>query len=127
MGYDMRFYVVNKQGLRSDIDGQAYYYGDIVASYEYCVDYGLATFVHDNSKPTDTYIYINDKETVKDCYGEFLQEIDIDTLLHRLEEKPCMEYRRYWPFVSLLRGFKEVQDEPDNEHFGNLVVLMYGH
>lgn len=127
MGYDIRFYVVNKSKLELEVEDNMYKYGEIVASYEYCVDYDLRNFVKNNSKPTDTYIYVDGKETVKDCYGEFLYEISIDSLLNRLEEQPCMEYRRYWPLVALLRGFKEVQDEPDNEHFENLVVLMYGH
>lgn len=122
MGYEMKFYVVNKLPTGEDLK-----YGQIVAMYDYCQDYNLADFIDKNSKPTDTYIYVNEKETTKDMYGKPLAEISVDALLTYLESNPCCAYRRYWPLVSLLRGFKEVQDEPDNETFEDLVVLRYGY
>ena len=122
MGYDMRFYVVNKsEVVKADIKGKVYNFGEIVAQYEYCVDYDLANFIEKNSKPTDTYIYINDKETVKDCYGDFMAKIELNDLLSYLHNDKG-EYRRKKPFICLLEGFKE-----EKEKFENLIILKYGH
>lgn len=122
MGYEMKFYVVNKLPTGEDLK-----YGEIVAMYDYCKDYDLADFIDKNSKPTSAFIFVDGKETTKDMYGKPLAEISVDILLNYLESHPCSAYRRYWPLVSLLRGFKEVQDEPDNETFEDLVVLRYGY
>lgn len=127
MGYEMKFYVVNKSKLKDTINDKEFYYGQIVAMYDYCKDYDLADFIDKNSKPTDTYIYVGEQEVVEDCYGDPLAEIPVDSLLNYLEAHSCSAYRRYWPLVSLLRGFKEVQDEPDNEKFEDLIVLRYGY
>ena len=130
MGYDNRFYVVNKSTLAVDVlgNGTKYKYGEIIAMYEYCVDYDLTNFVDKKGRDTDCYIYIDDKETIKDCYGKPLKELTVDELLKYFEENPCFSYRRYAPFMYLLRAFKEIQDDEEgNEKFGNLVVLKYGH
>ena len=123
MAYEMRFYVVDK--LKPT--GEDLKFGKVIASYDYCCDYDLARFLDDKSKPTDCYIYINDDETHTDMYGDEITEISINDLLDYMESKPNKEYRRYLPFVAMLKGFKEIQENPNTEHFDNLVVLRYGY
>lgn len=132
MGYEMRFYVVNKHDFKGykDNEGNEYKYGNIIAMYDYSKDYDLADFIDKNGKPTDCYIFANDREneTIKDSYGEHLKEITVDKLLDYLEQNPCYSYRRYAPFMYLLRAFKEIQDdEENNPKFEDLVVLRYGY
>lgn len=122
MGYDMRFYVVNKNdNLKYKIEDSDYCFGEIVAQYEYCVDYNLARFIDNNSKSTTTYIYIGEDETIRDCYGDLIKDIELDTLLDYLRNDK-EEYRRKLPFIRLLEGFKLVKNQ-----FSDLRILMYGH
>ena len=122
MGYDMRFYVVNKcENVKRKIEDNEFCFGEIVAQYEYCVDNNLATFIDNNSKSTNTYIYIGEDETIRDCYGDLIKDIELDNLLNYLRNDK-EEYRRKLPFIRLLEGFKLVKDQ-----FSDLRILMYGH
>lgn len=124
MGYDMRFYVVNRHdNTKIEKEDKDFHYGEVIASYEYCVDYDLARFIDNNSKPTDTYIWIDGKEneTVVDCYGDLMKDIDLDELLIYLYDNQDT-YRRQLPFIKMLEGFKQVKNQ-----FEDLRILMYGH
>ena len=122
MGYDMRFDVVDKKNcLKKQLNNIDFCYGEIIATYEYCVDNGLADFVDKNGRNTNCYIYVNDKETVQDCYGDYLKEVTIDELLTYLYDNEDT-YRRQRPFIKMLEGFREVKDK-----FEDLVVLRFGH
>lgn len=121
MGYEMRFYVVNKMPVKDQIENGEFYYGQTIAMYDYCCDYYLADFINKNSKPTDTYIYVGEEQVIKDCYGEFLAEININDLLEYLRNDK-EEYRRKLPFIKMLEGFKE-----EKHHFEHLAILRYGY
>ena len=124
MGYDQRFYIVNRnKGMESKIFPK-HYYCEILAMYEYCCDNQLADFIDKNGEPSECYLFVNDFETeqIKDPYGEEFKAIDICRLIDYLEKNPDEDYRRYKPFINMLKGFAD-----NFENFDDLLVIRYGH
>ena len=121
MGYEMKFYIVHK-GHTFRNEEKTHYWGSVVAMFDYCKDYDLADWIDENGKNTDQYITPEEKDVVKDCYGDALKEVSLPDMISYLEAHPS-NYRRYQPFLNLLKGFDESEWDGDSE----LVVLRYGY
>ena len=121
MGYDIRFYVVDKYEHSINKENNKCF-AEIIAKYEYCKDCNLCNFC-DTFEDTDCYVYDNFEETIlKDCYGDNLKEIPINDMINYLEKNSSFDYCRYRPFLYMLRGFKE-----EYNNYRNIVILKYGH
>ena len=123
MGYESRFYIVDKTDIKS-LDGKRYW-AQVIAMFDLCKVYAVSSPIQDKYPATDAYIYADDGNTeiTKDKYGEPLIEIPIDDLIQLIEKVITSEgyyYRRYNPFLQLLKGFNK-------SDWRNLVVLHYGH
>ena len=121
MGYESRFYVVEKHRSIYERD-IGLFYADKVAMFDMCKCPDLYDRIKHYPK-TDSYIYADDGNThiVKDDYDEKLIEIPIIDMITILEDLAETEpYRRYKPFLQLLKGF-------DLSEWKDLVVLHYGH
>jgi hypothetical protein len=113
MGYESRFYIVNKLGS----------YGEKIAVFNMCKVPKLYNVIKDYPK-TDIFIYADDGDThiTEDCYGKPLIEIPVNDMIYHLRNviEHDIHYRRYKPFLRMLLSF----DTPEWE---NLVVLHYGY
>lgn len=122
MGYESRFYIVDKTDIKSQ-DGKRYW-AQIIAMFDLCKVYAVSSPIRDKYPATDAYIYADDGNTeiIKDKYGDPLIEIPIDDMIQLMEKVITSEdyYRKYNPFLQLLKGF----NKPD---WGDLVVLHYGY
>lgn len=121
MGYESRFYVVDKRNSSYE-DNYEYFWAEKIATFDMsCVGNHLISNVKKYPK-TDVYIYEGDEEITEDKYGDPLIEIPINDMIDLLEETIDKEehYRRNMPFLRLLRGF-------DLSEWNNLVVLHYGY
>ena len=121
MGYESRFYVVDKRNSNlKDDDG--YYWAEKIVTFNMsCIGNYLMSNVKKYPK-TDVYIYEGNKRIIEDEYGDPLIEIPINDMIDFLEETIDKDehYRRNMPFLKLLRGF-------DLSEWNNLVVLHYGY
>ena len=120
MGYESKFYIVNKSDFIADEDG--YYYAEKIAMFDLCKVPGLYIKIKDYPK-ANVYIYSDDGNTEikNDLYGDELIEIPIPDMIKFLEEEiKESSYRRYKPFLEMLKGF-------DLFEWSNLVVLHYGY
>jgi len=122
MGYESKFYVVNKTTQKS-LDGKRYW-AEVIASFDLCKVYAVSDPIRNKYKATDAYIYADDGNTeiIEDNYGDPLIEIPIDVMIQLMEKVITSEnyYRRYNPFLQMLKGFNK-------DDWENLVVLHYGH
>ena len=124
MGYEQKFYIVEKH---DDINGieecNDKCWAEVISMFDYSKDYDLAEFVDTVGKDSNCYIYADDgnTEVFEDDYGDSLKEVDIDYLIGYLEQHED-DYRRYKPFLMLLKAFSECKGS-----FKDLVVLRYGH
>lgn len=127
MGYESRFYIVEKHGNnlgKEMTGGRTMYYGEKIAMFNMCKVYHIVDRI--KSFPnTETYIYSDDGDTMilEDMYGEALTEIPLDKMANIVRE--VMEnneygYRRYKPFLAMLEAF-------ELSGWNNLVVLHYGY
>lgn len=121
MGYESRFYIVDKTAWLQD--EEKYYYAEKVAMFDLCKVNNLYNKIKNYPK-TNVYIFSDDGETEikEDLYGEKLIEIPIPDMIEFLEQTIKEEplYRRYNPFLQMLKGF-------NLSEWSNLVVLHYGH
>lgn len=119
MGYESKFYVVEKSSIKND---KGLKFAEVLA----CFDMRKIHSTEWLSKfpKTDCFIYADDGNTeiVKDSYGDPLVEIQINDLINLIEnDEEMKDYRRTAPFLALLKGF-------DQSKFPRgLVVLHYGH
>lgn len=122
MGYESKFYVVNKTTQKS-LDGKRYW-AEVIAAFDLCNVYTVSNPIRNQYKATDAYIYADDGNTtiIEDRYGSPLIEIPIDDMIQLMEKVITSEdyYRRYTPFLQMLKGF-------NTSDWENLVVLHYGH
>ena len=122
MGYESRFYIVEKSE-NCFTNEKGFVWGDVVAMFDLCKAYQVFEKIKKYPN-TNCYIYIGDNKITEDCYGDTLKEIPISDMIKILEKvikNSDYEYRRYKPFLKLLKGF-------DSEQWNdNLVVLHYGH
>lgn len=121
MGYESRFYVVEKKNS-SLKDDDGYSWAEKIATFDMCcIGNHLISNIMKYPK-TDVYIFDGDKRIIEDMYGDPLIEIPINDMIDFLEEAIDKEehYRRNMPFLRLLRGF-------DLSEWHNLVVLHYGY
>ena len=121
MGYESKFYIVNKTTLKS-LDGKKYW-AEVLAMFDLC----KVPVVYDQIckyPKTNVYIYADDGNTEinEDAYGDDMIEIPIADMVDIMDKVIHNEdyYRRYYPFLGLLKGFNP------NE-WNDLVVLHYGH
>ena len=123
MGYESRFYIVNKTPLSfpNNLENEGYkYYGELISTFNLC-----CSDIHNEIKNydyTDCYFYNDSSEQIFiDKYGECLREIPINDLIDILIKLMRKDvYRRYKPLLMLLMGF-------DLNQWDNLVVLHYGY
>ena len=127
MGYEMRFYIGLKFKNMNGMDNKDYNFFQKIAMFDYCVESGLSNFV-DKYESAKVYGFFTqeDKEEITDKYGEEFKSVPIEDLIAYLEEHPLEDYRRYKPFLMLLKGFKENKKEFDNE-VTELLVIRYGY
>lgn len=122
MGYESKFYIVNKT-TQKGLDGKRYW-AEVIASFNLSKVYAVSDPIRDKYPATDAYIYADDGNTeiTEDRYGEPLIEIPIDDMIQLMEKVITSEdyYRKYNPFLQLLKGF----NKPD---WRDLVVLHYGY
>ena len=121
MGYEMKLYVVKKGHLILN-EEKTHYWCEIIAMFDYRKDPDLADWFDKNGKDTDQFITINDKDITRDCYGTPLKEVSLPDMISFLEANPS-DYRRYQPFLNLLKGFNESEWDDGN----GLAVLRYGY
>ena len=128
MGYEMKFYIGIKFKNMKGIDNPDYNYFQKVAMFDYCKDSDLADFIdkYDSAKVYGFFTQ-EDKEEITDKYGKEFKGIPIEDLINYLEEHPTLDYRRYRPFLALLKGFKEEKEMFTVEDFCELVVIRYGY
>lgn len=124
MGYESKFYVVDKQPFGKEINDKHMFYGEKIAEFNMARIYPVSDIIRGYPK-TDCYVYADDNKTeiVKDCYGAELTEISIEKLIEIVEyaiKKNDYYYKRYNPFLMMLKGF-------DKSDWNNLVVLHYGY
>lgn len=123
MGYESRFYIVNKLPFGKKINGKQMFYAEKIAAFDMSVVRSISDVIRDYPK-TDCYIYADDGNTeiVKDDYDEELTEISVKDLIEITENaiKRDDYYRRYAPFLNTLKGF-------NTKDWDNLVVLHYGY
>lgn len=117
MGYESKLVVVEKY----DVDG-ACYFGKIIAELNLC---GMPneffpieeTFENEISKP----IFLDGKETIKDCYGEKLRYAGVDKVLRVLYKCESREhYRRTEMAINLLKSFT-------TSDWTDIAVVHYGY
>lgn len=124
MGYEQKFYIVDKSdSIRGFGEFAEMSYANVIAMFDYSKDNDFASFVDHNSVDTDCYFYADDgnTEVVIDNCGAPLREIGIGKLIQYLEDHPS-DYRRHGVFLDILKAFEKVKDR-----FKHLVVLRYGH
>lgn len=121
MGYEMKFYIVKKGHFTLNKE-KTHYWASIVAMFNYCQDSDLADWIDKNGKDTDQFININGTDITTDCYGKSLKEVSLPDMISYLEANPS-DYRRYQPFLNLLKGFNESEWDDGN----GLAVLRYGY
>ena len=121
MGYESRFYIVNK-GYADCKDDDGYSWAEKIAMFNMsCVGNHLISNIKKYPK-TNVYIYEGEERLIEDRYGDPLIEIPVNDMIDLLEESIDKEehYRRNMPFLRLLRGF-------DLSEWRDLVVLHYGY
>lgn len=122
MGYESRFYIVNKTSVVMPNNYNNYNYcsyGELIASFNLCYSSDMWEKIKDY-RYTDCYFYDNDSQPIYyDKYGERLKEIPINDLIEILANLiKTDDCRRYKPLLILLMGF-------DLKQWDNLVVLHY--
>lgn len=122
MGYESRFYVVEKSIIETD--DLSMKYATKIAMFDMCKVPDIVGMIKKSYKPTDVYIYADDGNTkiIKDAYEEPLIEIPIEDMISIMRKAIDKDgdYRRLRPFLHLLLGF-------DLTQWNNLVVLHYGY
>ena len=121
MSYEMKFYIVRKGHLILN-EARTHYRAEIIAMFNYCQDSNFADYIDEFGKDTDQYITIDEKDITRDCYGKPLKEVSLPDMISYLEANPS-DYRRYQPFLNLLKGFNESEWDDGN----GLAVLRYGY
>lgn len=123
MGYESRFYIVEKGScIRKEVDGKKYVWAEIVATFNMGKIYSVSDIVR-NYKPTDCFICDEGTELVRDLYGDPLKEISINDLIRIIGsaiETDDGDYRRYKPLMGFLISINQSQ-------WDNLVALHYGY
>lgn len=124
MGYESRFYVVEKSNLASNENGLRW--AEVIAMYDMSKVYCISGKIRNKFPKTDVYIYSDDGDTeiTEDRYGEPLTEISLEDMIKILKEveTELSDYRRYKPFKKMIEGFIS-----ERSRWGDLVVLHYGY
>ena len=122
MGYESRFYVVEKSNC-SAVRDNGLYFASIIAIFDMSkMDYyGKTAKLVGISPDTDCYIYSDDGNTriIEDSYGAKLKDVDFDALIKCLKSD-YNGYRRIPPFIAFLEAI-------DKSQWDDIVVLHYGY
>ena len=128
MGYEMKFYIGLKHKMKG-IANPKYDYFQKMAMFDYCGDNEVANFFDKNGVDSKIYGFFTqeDKEEIKDKYGEEFKTVPISDLIQFLEnEYKDTDYRRYEPFLAMLKGFEKVKNRFENEEI-ELIIIRYGY
>jgi len=122
MGYESRFYVVEKTDI-SSIDDDNKKYASEIAKFDMCkMGYGSHTLKLVKESPkTECYIFSDDGNTkiLEDKYGDPLKELDIKPLIKALK-KDDDGYRRVKPFIAFLEALNPKQ-------WRDIKIIHYGY
>ena len=127
MGYESTIYLVEKHIDFKNDNGKSW--AQVVAMYDLCSmgyhsEFNKLFASKDviESRDSNCFIYIGNKEVSEDCYGSPLTEATIDETIVALETDfdPNDSYRRIPPLLGMLKAI-------DQSLWKNLVVLHYGH
>lgn len=113
MGYEQKFIIGEKT--------KAFF--EPICVYDYCTDDLLAEFINIFGDDINYEIYFpnSDEKLSEDKYGQPIKQIDLDALIAYLENNK-LDYRRYTPFLNLLKGFKA-----EEANYNKLVVLRFSY
>ena len=125
MGYESKYFIVEKSSLPPDADNGKIY-AQFVAEFDMCKCYGLLDKIRRYPK-TSCYFFDIDGDTkiLFDKYDDELTEIPIEDMMNFVWEEIKGEYgnyRRLKPFYHLLKAIIENRKE-----WGDIVVLHYGY
>ena len=122
MGYEQKFFIVDNTTTKG-LENPDKSFAQVIAMYDNCKDDRLSHFVNTHGKDSNCFIFADDgnTEVVEDEYGKPMKEIDIDLLIEYLEEHTD-DYRRYGPFLALLKAFQGA-----SEDFRDLKILRFGY
>lgn len=127
MGYEMKFIIgIKNPNMKEQIEEGEYSYVQTLATYNYSGSDAVANFTEKYPR-SECYAFITneDKEDIKDKYGEEFKSIDIDEFIDFLEHNDT-DYRRNLPFLNMLKGFRDNRQLFDSD-WQKLVVLRYGY
>jgi len=123
MGYEVKYYIVEKSTLSGDDFAEGKIYAKTIAMFDLCKDYSISEFTSEYPA-TNYYIFADDGNTpiITDSYDTELKEIPLKDMIDFVEKtiKEKDYYRRRLPLLNLLRSF-------DNDDWANIVVLQYGY
>lgn len=122
MGYESRFYIVNKGVTVYCVESRKEMrWCEVISMFNMSKAPDIYSKIKDFPK-TDCFFYNGDNEVVEDCYGDPLIEIPISEMIRVIKETidEGSLHRRTKPFLSLLEGFNE-------NMWGSLAVLHYGY
>lgn len=126
MGYEMKFYIGLKFKNTKGYANPNYNFFQKVAMFDYCNDNDLADFI-DTFENSNVYGYFTQEnvEEITDKYGKEFKAIPIEALIDYLETTPD-DYRRYKPFLALLKAFNEEKEKFESD-ITELMVIRYGY
>ena len=129
MGYEMRFYIGLKIKGFKGVDNSNYDYFQKIAMFDYCCDNEVKDFFDKNGVDSKVYGFFTqeDKEEIKDKYGDEFKTVPISDLIRFLKKDyKGTDYRRYKPFLAMLKGFEETKKQFETEDF-ELIIIRYGY
>lgn len=129
MGYEMKFYIGLKIKEFKGVDNSNYDYFQKIAMFDYCCDNEVADFFDKNGVDSKVYGFFTqeDIEEIKDKYGKEFKTVPISDLIRFLKKDyKGTDYRRYKPFLAMLKGFEATKEKFETEDF-ELMIIRYGY
>ena len=117
MGYECKAYVVDVNHVGS------LSWASVVATFDLCaIGYEhLNSYLDLFKKDVDYDLYLNYEKVTEDCYGKPLKSAKVGDIVAWLEEVMKEDnYRRFRPYLGLLKGF-------DSSEWENLEVIHFGY
>lgn len=117
MAYESRIIIVDKH--THNYKENSYIYAEYIAEIKMG---GMRhNFFDLFTQEIDYTVYVDDKETNTDCYGDVIKSAEPQAVIEWLEnEVKTDDYRRLKPLLNLLKGF-------DLSQWENIQVLHYGY
>jgi len=120
MGYESRFYVVEKTDTKSHDTEKTF--AEIIAVFNLCkIGESLYLKLIKDAPNTDSFVYADDGNTkiFEDDHGDPLKEMTVQEVITAIEELNS-DYRRFAPFIAFLKAL-------DPEKWRDLAILHYGY